>query len=160
MPPCPPSSRRIVLELVVSLVMYDFVFFLFHLALHRIPIPSIRRLHAEHHSHAEMHSQITNKLDIGERMGLVLLANFSLNIIGAHVLTRTVFVTVFVWLLVDIHSGLQLEWGYDKILPEGWGSGAAKHARHHRGGDIYFAPFFGWCDGLLERVVMADRHKG
>jgi len=48
-----------------------------------------------HHSHAELNPQITNQLDIGERLGLVLLANFSLNIIGSHVLTRTAVRTRF-----------------------------------------------------------------
>ena len=43
----------------------------------------------------------------------MLLANFSVNVIGSHVLMRTVFMPVFVWLLVEIHSGLE--------LPKGWG---------------------------------------
>jgi cholesterol 25-hydroxylase len=157
LPPLPPTSRRLILELVISFIIYDFVFFLFHLSLHKLPIPFIRHLHAQHHSHAEIHPQITNKLDIVERMGLVLLANFSLNIIGAHVLTRTVFVTVFTALLVEIHSGLDLDWGYDKILPAGWGTGARKHAEHHRDGVGNFAPFFRWWDGLLEMTT--DRPK-
>jgi cholesterol 25-hydroxylase len=158
LPPQAPSSRRILLELILSFVIYDFVFFLFHLSLHNVPIPFMKRLHAQYHSHAEIHPQITNKLDVGERMGLVLLANFSLNIIGAHVLTRTIFVTIFVWLLIEIHAGLHLEWGYEKILPPGWGMGAMKHARHHREADRNFAPFFGWCGALLEIIAHSSRN--
>jgi cholesterol 25-hydroxylase len=86
-----------------------------------------------------------------ERMMLVLLANFSLNIIGSHVLTRTLFVPLFVWLLVENHSGLDLELGYDKLLPAGWGAGSKRHAVHHRGGKEFFEPYFCWWDNLLVR---------
>ncbi|KAK5074485.1 hypothetical protein LTR70_010199 [Exophiala xenobiotica] len=148
LPDVAPSSRRLALELVASFVIYDAAFFAFHLAMH--VLPGIRLWHAPHHTHAEIHPQVTNQLHIFERMGLVLLANFSLNIIRSHVLTRTLFVPLFVWLLVEIHSGLDLPWGYEKVLPRGWGGGARKHARHHAGGEGGLEPYFEWCDGALE----------
>lgn len=115
------SSRRLVLELVTSLALCDTPFFLFHLALHTIP--ALRSLHAPHH--AQLHPQATNQLHVFERLSLVLLANFSVNVNGSHVLTRPVLVPVFVWLLVEIHSGLE--------LPKGWGK-EALDASSGRGG--------------------------
>lgn len=115
----PPSSRSLILELMASIIIYDAIFFLVHLSLHKIPI-IYNRLHATHHDHAEIHAQVTNKLDIGERLLLVLTANFALQIIGAHVLTRTLFVPCFVLFLVQNHCGLDIL-SYDKILPKGWG---------------------------------------
>jgi cholesterol 25-hydroxylase len=82
----------------------------------------------------------------------VLLANFSLNIIKSHVFTRTLFVPIFVWLLVELHSGLDLPWGYEKILPKGWGGGARKHSLHHTRGGGGYEPYFTWWDNLLDRV--------
>lgn len=146
LPDAAPTSRRLILELVCSLIIYDASFFLFHLSLHILP--GIRTWHAPHHSHAEIHPQITNQLHVIERLGLVLLANFALNIIKCHVVTRTLFVPVFVWLLVEIHSGMDLPWAYDKVLPSGWGGGARKHARHHAVGEGGFEPYFEWCDRL------------
>lgn len=151
LPLAPPSSRRLAIELIASFVIYDALFFAFHLAMHILP--GLRTWHRPHHSHAEIHPQITNQLHIFERLGLVLLANFSLNIIGSHVLTRTLFVPVFVWLLVEIHSGLDLPWGYDKILPPSWGGGAAKHAMHHRDGSGGYEPYFTWCDSALRYIT-------
>lgn len=139
-----PSSRRLASELIVSFVLYDALFFAFHLSMHILP--GLKTWHRPHHSHGEIHPQVTNQLHIFERLGLVLLANFSLNIIGSHVLTRTFFVPIFVWLLVEIHSGLDLPWGYDRILPAGWGGGARKHALHHANGEGGFEPYFNWCD--------------
>ena len=143
-----PSSRQLVLQLATSIVIYDTLFFFFHLALHKLPI--LNQVHTVHHRHGEIHPQITNQLDVVERLGLVLLANFSLNIIGSHVLTRTLFVPMFVWLLVDIHSGIDQEWGYDKILPHGWAAGSKRHSQHHQYGTRFYEPFFNWWDDALE----------
>ena len=152
-----PSSRRLVLELAVSFFIYDALFFFIHLAFHRIRV--LNKYHQIHHRHGEIHPQVTNQLSVVERLCLVLLANFSLNIIGSHVLTRTAFVPIFVYLLVDIHSGLDLDWSYDKILPAGWGAGARKHAKHHRDGIDGLQPFFCWWDYCLDSLdqILADK---
>lgn len=143
-----PSSRRLALELIVSMFIYDALFFALHLALHRLPL--LARIHTPHHRHGEIHPQVTNRLSVPERLSLILLANFALNIIGSHVLTRTMFVPVFVYMLIEVHSGVDLAWQYDKFLPTGWGAGARKHAAHHREGLKHYAPFFSWWDNALE----------
>lgn len=148
LPPAAPSSRQLALQLLTAFFIYDSLFFLAHLAFHRIKY--LARFHAPHHTHAEIHPQVTNQLSIAERLSLVLLANFSLNVIGSHVLTRTIFVPIFVWLLIEVHSGMNLPWGYDKLMPEGWATGPTVHAKHHRVGDGSYAPFFAWWDTLLE----------
>lgn len=151
LPASAPSSRAIIIELVASLIIYDAVFFLTHLALHKIPL-LYTRLHATHHTHAEIHAQVTNQLDIGERLLLILTANFALQVIGAHVLTRTLFVPLFVLFLVQNHCGLDVL-SYDRILPDKWGAGPRVHAQHHRLGTTGFAPYFRWCDALYERLT-------
>jgi len=157
LPPLPLTSRDLVLQLASSIFIYDAVFFFFHLALHKLPLLS--RIHNIHHNHGEINPQITNQLDIIERLGLVLLANFSLNIIGSHVLTRTLFVPTFVWLLVDIHSGMDQAWGYDKILPKGWAAGSKRHSAHHQYGQKYYEPFFNWWDDAYERMTRKAQAK-
>ncbi len=147
LPPVPPTSRRLILELFTSLFIYDALFFLCHLCFHRVPL--LAKHHLPHHKHQEIHPQVTNQLSIIERLSLVLLANFSLNIIKSHVLTRTIFIPIFVTLLVQVHSGMDLPCGYDKFLPQGWAGGARDHARHHRTGEGGYAPFFTWCDQAL-----------
>ena len=148
LPTAAPSSRRLVLEFCGSFLLYDTLFFLLHFAMHRLPL--IRTYHLPHHRHdAQINPQVTNQLHIFERLSLVLLANFSLNALQSHVLTRTIFVPMFVWLLVEIHSGLDLPLGYEKILPPSWGGGAGKHALHHRTGGEGYEPFFTWWDRLL-----------
>lgn len=144
----PPTSRRLLVELAVSLVLYDALFFAIHIAFHRLPF--LQTIHDPHHGHLEIHPQVTNRLTVIERLALILLANFALNIIGSHVLTRTLFVPMFIYLLIEVHSGVELDWQYDKILPAGWGAGTRKHAIHHREGRKYYQPFFCWFDNLLD----------
>ncbi|KAH7381000.1 hypothetical protein BKA64DRAFT_749725 [Cadophora sp. MPI-SDFR-AT-0126] len=153
-----PSSRRIVLELLVAFFIYDTLFFLIHIAFHRIPV--LRRIHHPHHTHSEINPQVTNQLTMIERLSLILLANFSLNIIGSHVLTRTLFVPVFVYMLVEIHCGMDLEWGYEKIMPGGMGAGCRKHAMHHRVGEGNYQQFFCWWDDGLVVVERRLKDKG
>ncbi|MCJ1380817.1 hypothetical protein MMC17_003926 [Xylographa soralifera] len=150
LPTEPPSSRRLLLELMTSFFIYDALFFFIHIAFHRIKF--LARIHMPHHTHTEMHPQVTNKLSVAERLSLVLFANFALNIIGSHVLTRSAFVPLFIYLLVEVHSGLDLEWSYDKLIPFGWGAGSRVHAAHHRTGEGAFAPFFTWWDTGLEWI--------
>ena len=154
-PLTPPTSRRLVLELLIAFFIYDALFFFIHIAFHRLP--PLARIHLPHHTHSEMHPQVTNRLSVPERLALILLANFALNIIGSHVLTRTAFVPVFVYLLIEVHSGMDLPWGYDKILPFGLGAGSKAHAVHHRTGEGAFQPFFTWWDNGLE---WAEGKKG
>ncbi|MCJ1447938.1 MAG: hypothetical protein MMC23_008450 [Stictis urceolatum] len=142
LPPSPPTTRRIALELPLSVLIYDFAFFLAHLALHWIPF--LAPAHMPHHAHAEMHPQVANQLGVPERLVLVLLANFALNVIGSYVLTRTLFVPVFVYLLVEIHSGLDLPW-VSRSLCRGGG-------RWRRGGML--------CIIGLERVGLSLSFAG
>jgi hypothetical protein len=60
--------------------------------------------------------------------------------------------TFLLGLLVDVHSGLDLPWGYDKILPFGTVAGSCAHAIHHRTGEDAFQPFFCWWDAGLEWI--------
>lgn len=53
------------------------------------------------------------------------------------------------YLLVEIHSGMDLGWSYDRLLPEVWGAGVHKHATHHRDGDGGSEPLFMWWMRVL-----------
>ncbi|MCJ1478766.1 hypothetical protein MMC13_007450 [Lambiella insularis] len=157
LPVASPSSRRLCFELIASFFIYDTLFFFIHIAFHRVKF--LAKIHQPHHTHAEMHPQVTNKLSVAERISLVLLANFALNIIGSHVLTRSAFVPLFVYLLVEVHSGLDLPWSYDKLMPFGWGAGSRVHANHHRTGNGAFAPFFSWWDWGCESLDKRWKQK-
>ena len=71
LPAFPPTSRAIAFDLIASLVLYDFLFFVPHVLLHRVPI-LYRNFHETHHHHSEIQPQVTNRLDVTERLMLLL----------------------------------------------------------------------------------------
>ena len=135
---------------MTALFIYDTLFFFIHLAFHRIEF--LARIHRPHHTHADIHLQVMNRLSITERLSLILLANISLNIIGSHAQTRAALVPFFVGLLVDFHSGLDLPWGCDKILPFDMEAASRVHAIRHCMDKGDFQPFFSWWDAGLEWI--------
>ena len=150
LPAAPPTSRRIVFEVATALFIYDFIFFIGHVIFHHSGIKYFQQLHNVHHVHNEIQPQITNQLDIFERLALILGANFALNLIGAHVLSRTLFIPAFLWMLVENHAGIDLKWGYTQLLPLGIGAGPKRHALHHKYGKVYYQPYLCWADDLLQ----------
>ena len=56
LPPAPPTSRRLVSELLIALFLYDALFFFIHIAFHKISF--LARIHRPHHTHAEIHPQV------------------------------------------------------------------------------------------------------
>ncbi len=78
-----------------------------------------------------------------------MTANFALNSLHVHVLTRNLFLFPFLWMLIENHSGLDMWWGYDKVLPKGMGAGARRHSEHHRNPNNYYQPYLCWLDDLM-----------
>ena len=74
-----PLFGEIVLNLVLSFLIFDTLFFMFHLLIHKNEF-LYKNLHQDHHDHLEVNIFTTNKLSIVERIILVLSANMSLNI--------------------------------------------------------------------------------
>ena len=58
LPASPPTSRRLVLELMTALFICDTLFFVIYLAFHRIEL--LARIHRPHRAYAEIHLQVTN----------------------------------------------------------------------------------------------------
>lgn len=87
---------------------------------------------------------------------LIMTANFSLNIIGSHTLTRNLFLFPFLWMLIENHSGLDFWWGYEKILSAKVGAGATRHSLHHRYPNQYYQPYLCWADDVLIWMTRQD----
>ncbi len=65
-----PALWTMILQLFASLVIYDALFFVLHLAMHRVS--SLAKIHSIHHGHEAIDVDVTNKMDVGERLAIVL----------------------------------------------------------------------------------------
>lgn len=145
-----PNFITMCLHIAGSVVVFDALFFFLHLTLHKNAF-LYRHVHALHHRHGAMHAHVTNQLTVVERGAIVVAANYSLKLFSAHPLTRLVFVVVFLWLLVDNHTGYDLPWSPHRIAPSGIMGGPAAHHAHHTNGGKHYQPFFTYLDACLER---------
>jgi cholesterol 25-hydroxylase len=155
LPSLPPTVLQMCAHLTLSFVLYDLLFFAVHYSVHR-SATLYRRVHAHHHAHAHVHAKVTNQLHVLERIVLVLSANFALRLVHAHPLTRTLFVPLFLAAITDNHSGYDLPWTLDKVVPGGVVGGSAAHFAHHQHGDRHYQPFLTYIDTFLAR---AHKHK-
>ncbi|XP_025111362.1 cholesterol 25-hydroxylase-like isoform X1 [Pomacea canaliculata] len=148
LPAAPPSVGQLFFQVIGSVLIYDAMFFFIHLMLHKHRKLYLL-LHERHHVQDVMHAHVTNQLSMGERVTLVLAANQALKILFSHPLSRAVFVPVFIWLLVDNHSGYDFPWGLQHVVPGGLMGGARAHYAHHMHGTRHYQPFFTYLDKAL-----------
>ncbi|XP_078661294.1 cholesterol 25-hydroxylase-like protein [Branchiostoma floridae x Branchiostoma belcheri] len=157
LPESAPTLGQMVWQVAAALIIYDAMFYVIHYSVHRNAF-LYKTIHAHHHDHpGGLHGRVTNRLTVAERLALVLSANFSLRLVSAHPLSRTVFIIVFIGLLVENHAGFDLPWSYDKIIPFGVMGGAARHHAHHVYGARQYQPFFTYIDNYMEQSKQQPR---
>lgn len=152
----PPELGRVLFDLIASIMTFDVFFFIVHLFFHK-NLWLFRNIHAHHHHHDVMHPHVTNRLTVVERIILILSANFALKLFKSHPMTRMLFVPIFVWLLVENHTGYDLPFGIHRVIPFHLYGGSVKHYKHHIHGSKYYQPFFTYLDLLLESVT-SNKH--
>lgn len=144
------SVSALVTQLLASFILYDALFFAFHLLLHKNYF-LYKYIHKYHHDHEMIHGHVTNQLTIAERITLVLTANFALKVFNSHPLTRTIFVPFFIGILVENHTGYDMPFGYHRIIPFDIIGGSVKHFHHHVNGRRCYQPIFTYLDKLYEK---------
>lgn len=154
----PPTFIEVVFDLTASVLLFDFIFFFLHLALHK-NIWLYKMFHRCHHTHSVLHPHVTDQLSVGERLALILSANFALKCFNSHPLTRTFFVPVFVFLLIENHTGYDLPLGIHRIIPFGILPGPEKHYNHHMNGERNYQPFLNYMDFLYMKVKNQRREN-
>ena len=148
LPRDPPSLAGIIGCIVSAFLVYDLVFFFVHFCVHKNAW-LYKHVHADHHNHPHFQIEVTNQLSLFERITLVLSANESLKIFNSHPLTRAIFVPLFVGWLIENHSGFDVPWTLDKIIPLGLVGGSRAHFRHHCHGNRNYQPFFTYIDSFI-----------
>lgn len=146
----PPTLFQLFYQVMGGVLIYDAMFFVIHLVLHRHR-GLYALFHACHHEHGTLHAHITNQLSVGERIMLILAANQALKFLYSHPLSRAAFVPVFIFLLIDNHSGYDLPWGLQHLLPGGIWGGPRVHHAHHTLGTRHYQPFLTYLDWALQR---------
>mmetsp|Transcript_7918 Transcript_7918/g.23862 ORF Transcript_7918/g.23862 Transcript_7918/m.23862 type:complete len:290 (+) Transcript_7918:1403-2272(+) len=161
-----PGAARLAAEVLLALVLYDLFFTAGHVACHRLP-RLYRATHAKHHREAAVRAVETICLTPWEEALDVGCSILALNVLRAHPMSRAVYNAVIVYLLTELHSGYELPWMLQDVVPGGLWAGSRRHALHHRHGNVCFQKFFTYLDAAMGTGPRAptaaaggERHKG
>jgi sterol desaturase/sphingolipid hydroxylase (fatty acid hydroxylase superfamily) len=147
-----PTTGRVLLELATGIILYDFLFFWIHLAMHYFPSFNRYHQHSVHHRHTvlcasvvQQHSAVDASLQV---IVNIVVQNTSFFYPRKHLLSRLLHNVLITFMLTEIHAGYDGFWSLHNLFP-GLVGGAACHELHHNDGSHNFQQFFTYLDQLI-----------
>ncbi|KAK9522335.1 hypothetical protein VZT92_018808 [Zoarces viviparus] len=146
LPQLAPSCWQLFVEVFSCLLLFDTLFFIWHVSMHRVTwlYRNAHQLHHQHHTPFALAAQDSGSLEL---LSLLLLALSSAWAVGCHPLSEAVFHLVNSWLAVEDHCGYELPWALHRLLP--CMGGAPYHQVHHTLHSVNYAPYFIHWDVLF-----------
>jgi len=143
-----PTAWTLLLQVAMSLLMYDVSFYAGHRLLHFWP--AARSIHAKHHSHggniraidSVRHTFIDGAFDVA-------CSVVSLRVVGSHPVARCLHNTAATFLITEAHSGYDFPFSPSRIVPGKVLLTPREHHAHHDRADVNYSKFFTLWDRLL-----------
>ncbi|XP_034413963.1 cholesterol 25-hydroxylase-like protein [Cyclopterus lumpus] len=142
-----PPLPRLLAQVLVCLLLFDFQSFTWHLLHHRVPW-LYRTFHKLHHSSSAPSALTTEHSGSMETLSLGFFAAANPVLLGLHPLSELVFFLLNIWLSVEDHCGYDLPWAPHRLVPLGLYGGARHHDLHHLKSNCNYAPYFTHWDRL------------
>ncbi|XP_028584291.2 cholesterol 25-hydroxylase [Podarcis muralis] len=143
-----PALPRLLLDITLCLLLFDFLYFLWHLLHHRVPW-LYKTFHKVHHKHISTFALTTQYASMWELLWLGFFAGISPMLLKCHPLTEMTFFIANIWFAVEDHSGYDLPWSTHRLVPFGLYGGAPHHDLHHLKFKFNYAPYFTHWDRLF-----------
>eukprot|EP00803_Ostreobium_quekettii_P003542 evm.model.scf_1306.1 EVM.evm.TU.scf_1306.1 scf_1306:102-4826(+) len=143
-----PSIEKLAIDILAPLFIYDFMFFFIHVTCHKVRF-LYRNIHAKHHSEKIMRAGETIRLSFFEQWADVSCSIIAVNVARCHPLSRALYNGIIVYLLTELHSGYDMPWMLQNVVPFGLWAGSRRHYVHHRDGRFYYQKFFCYLDDFF-----------
>ncbi|XP_060884651.1 cholesterol 25-hydroxylase-like protein [Labrus mixtus] len=143
-----PSLPRLLAQVFVCLLLFDFQSFTWHLLHHRVPW-LYRNFHKVHHTYTSTSALTTEHSGAWETLSLGFFAASTPLLLGVHPLTELAFFLLNIYLSVEDHCGYDLPWATHRLVPFGLYGGARHHDLHHLKSKYNYAPYFTHWDRLF-----------
>lgn len=145
-PELAPSCWQLFVEVFGCFLLFDTLFFIWHLSMHRVPwlYQNVHQLHHQHHIPFALAAQDSSSAEL---LSLLLFALGSAWLLGCHPLSEAFFHLINSWLAVEDHCGYNLPWSLHRLLP--CLGGAPFHQAHHSFHSGNYAPYFTHWDHLF-----------
>ena len=147
-PSTAPTLGLVAREVCSALFIYDFLFFVGHNLLHRVPI-LYKHVHSKHHKMHTVRAGDSVRHSFMDGMWDVICAVVALNVLKAHAFSRLVFNATAIYLIVEAHSGINFPWMLHNVVPFNIFAGPVVHDLHHQGGSKNFQKFFTYLDSFF-----------
>ncbi|XP_031697650.1 cholesterol 25-hydroxylase-like protein [Anarrhichthys ocellatus] len=156
LPQLAPSCWQLFVEIFSCLLLFDTLFFIWHVSMHRVTwlYRNAHQLHHQHHTPFALAAQDSGSLEL---LSLLLLALSSAWAVGCHPLSEAVFHLVNSWLAVEDHCGYELPWALHRLLP--CLGGAPYHQVHHTLHSVNYAPYFIHWDVLFGTYRAPEKYS-
>ncbi|XP_062273016.1 cholesterol 25-hydroxylase-like protein [Scomber scombrus] len=141
-----PSCWQLFVEVFACFLLFDTLFYIWHLMMHRVPW-LYRNIHQLHHQHQIPFALAAQDASSPELLSQLVLALGCAWVVGCHPLSEAVFHLLNTWLAVEDHCGYDLPWGLHRLLP--CLGGAPYHQAHHSLYSWNYAPYFTHWDRLF-----------
>ncbi|XP_031694150.1 cholesterol 25-hydroxylase-like protein [Anarrhichthys ocellatus] len=142
-----PPLARLLAQVLVCLLLFDFQSFIWHLLHHRVPWLYCN-FHKVHHTFSSTSSLTTEHSGVWETLSLGFFSAMTPFLLSCHPLTELVFFVVNISLSVEDHCGYDLPWSSHRLVPLGLYGGAPHHDLHHLKSNCNYAPYFTHWDRL------------
>lgn len=146
-PELAPSLHTLFVEVLACFLIFDTLFFCWHLSMHSFPW-LYRSVHQQHHRSQAPLALAAQDASPWELLSLLLLALLSAWTVGCHPLSEALFHLLNSWLAVEDHCGYSLPWSLHTLCPGLGLGGAPFHQLHHTKHKGNYAPYFTHWDRL------------
>lgn len=140
-----PSLPLLLSQVAICFLIEDFIFYWGHRALHT---PFLyKNIHVIHHEHA---APFGIAAEYAHPLEVIFLGTATFAgplILGPHLLTLFVYLTLRCMQTVECHSGYDFPWSPNRWLP--FYGGAYFHDHHHRIHSGNYSSTFTWVDALF-----------
>jgi sterol desaturase/sphingolipid hydroxylase (fatty acid hydroxylase superfamily) len=158
MPSVSPTVYMLLKEISLSLIGYDFLFYVGHSVMHKYRHLFVN-FHEKHHSSISVRAPDAIRHTFLDGTFDVFCSVITLNTLRAHPLSRSLFNVVAIYWIVEAHSGMNMPWMVHNIVPYNIFAGAVVHDLHHKKGNVNFQKFFTYLDYLFGSLQLKEQVK-
>ncbi|MBN3300191.1 CH25H protein, partial [Amia calva] len=147
LPPEAPRCARALAEVALCLLLFDSVYFAWHVVIHRVPW-LYQRVHSTHHQNRDTFALAAQDSSPWELLSLQTIALTCAALLDCHPLSEMAFHMINIWMSVEDHCGHDLPWATHRLLPFHLLGGSPFHQTHHHHFRYNYAPYFTHWDRL------------
>eukprot|EP01126_Amoeba_proteus_P060283 TRINITY_DN7955_c0_g1_i3.p1 TRINITY_DN7955_c0_g1~~TRINITY_DN7955_c0_g1_i3.p1 ORF type:complete len:252 (+),score=12.98 TRINITY_DN7955_c0_g1_i3:70-825(+) len=160
-PPIPlpaeaPTVFQVFRDLVILMVVFDFLYFVFHWVFHkwRYGYKTVHSIHHEYHTTFALVTQYVHPVELLATALMSALPPLALNV---HPLVNWSWLLISIFISVDAHSGFDFPFGLQHYLP--FYGGPITHDMHHQKPNTNYEPFFTYLDLLFGTAAPPQEYK-